>query len=222
MSILGSFSGGIIGMILNAGPVAKSVMVILLFFSVVSWTIIFFKLKQLSRVEKEGKKVISLLTEADSLKKLLVHLKNMRESPYYTLAVLAYEGQTVPLATNPKERKENVLDTEKRLRIAIEEENERLEKYLPFLATTANTAPFVGLFGTVWGIMDSFREIGIRGTTSLAVVAPGISEALIATAFGLATAIPAVIGYNYLLARQRRISTHLENFVTYLLGLIEK
>lgn len=222
MSFLDMFSGGVIGMILHAGPVAKAVMIILLFFSVVSWTIIFFKTKQFNQMEKETNQMLSLLNETDSLKKLISGFRTLRESPYYRFILLVYNAQSAAQKENPGHAAENILDAEKRLRIGIQEENERLEKYLSFLATTANTAPFVGLFGTVWGIMDSFREIGVRGTTSLAVVAPGISEALIATAFGLATAIPAVVGYNYLLGRSRRIASRLENFATYVLSLIGK
>jgi biopolymer transport protein TolQ len=108
------------------------------------------------------------------------------------------------------------------LRITISEESVKLERRLSFLATTANTAPFIGLFGTVWGIMDSFREIGTRGTTSLAVVAPGISEALIATAIGLATAIPAVLAYNYCLGRLKRILSRMDNASLYLLNIVDK
>jgi biopolymer transport protein TolQ len=108
------------------------------------------------------------------------------------------------------------------LKITIAEESAKLERRLSFLATTANAAPFIGLFGTVWGIMDSFREIGVRGTTSLAIVAPGISEALIATAIGLATAIPAVLGYNYFLGRLKRILSRMESAAMYLLNIIEK
>jgi biopolymer transport protein TolQ len=111
---------------------------------------------------------------------------------------------------------------ENSLRIVISEETERLERRLSFLATTASTAPFIGLFGTVWGIMDSFREIGLKGTTSLSVVAPGISEALIATAIGLAAAIPAVLAYNYFNGRLRRILSKMENASMYILNLLEK
>ncbi len=111
---------------------------------------------------------------------------------------------------------------ENTLRIVITEETEKLERRLSFLATTANTAPFIGLFGTVWGIMDSFREIGVRGTTSLAVVAPGISEALIATALGLATAIPAVLAYNYFLGRLKRIISKMENASMYIINILDK
>jgi biopolymer transport protein TolQ len=222
MWFVDALSSGIAGMILHAGPVAKAVMAILFFFSTVSWSIIFFKIRQYRRLEREGTNLLPLLEGADSLKKLATGFRSMRDSPYYRLLFLVYRERGVVSKENPGHERKETLDAETRIRFAIQEENERLERYLSFLATTANTAPFVGLFGTVWGIMDSFREIGIRGTTSLAVVAPGISEALIATAFGLATAIPAVIGYNYLLGRSRRISSRLENFATYILALSEK
>jgi biopolymer transport protein TolQ len=91
-----------------------------------------------------------------------------------------------------------------------------------FLATTGNTAPFIGLFGTVWGIMTSFREIGAKGSANLAVVAPGISEALVATAMGLLAAIPAVMGYNHILTRIGRITTEMNNFSSDLMNVIEK
>jgi biopolymer transport protein TolQ len=100
-------------------------------------------------------------------------------------------------------------------------EQARLEKNLTFLATTGSTAPFIGLFGTVWGIMDSFQQIGVSGSTNLATVAPGISEALIATAFGLAAAIPAVIAYNYYLSKINMISSEMENFSSEFLNIIE-
>jgi biopolymer transport protein TolQ len=108
------------------------------------------------------------------------------------------------------------------LKITVGQETEKLEHRLSFLATTANTAPFIGLFGTVWGIMDSFREIGLRGTTSLAVVAPGISEALITTALGLFTAIPAVLGYNFLVNRLKGLSSKMEQACAYIVNLITR
>jgi biopolymer transport protein TolQ len=108
------------------------------------------------------------------------------------------------------------------MRAALGEETERLGSKLSFLATTANAAPFIGLFGTVWGIMDSFREIGLRGTASLAVVAPGISEALVTTALGLATAIPAVLAYNYMLSRLRRVTSKMENSIILIVILLAR
>ena len=98
----------------------------------------------------------------------------------------------------------------------------QLERYLPFLATTASSTPFIGLFGTVWGIMSAFHGIGTQGSASLAVVAPGISEALIATAAGLAAAIPAVIGYNYFINRVRHWATEMDGFMLDLLNVLSR
>ncbi len=98
----------------------------------------------------------------------------------------------------------------------------RLGKYLSFLATTGNTAPFVGLFGTVWGIMTAFREVGLRGSANLATVAPGIAEALVATAAGLAAAIPAVIAYNYYISQLGILETEMRNFSSDLINIIKR
>jgi biopolymer transport protein TolQ len=101
-------------------------------------------------------------------------------------------------------------------------ESDRLGKSLPFLATTGSTTPFIGLFGTVWGIMTSFHEIGMRGSASLAVVAPGVSEALVVTAAGLAVAIPAVVFYNFLSSRLAEIESRMHSFSVEFLNLIER
>ena len=111
---------------------------------------------------------------------------------------------------------------ERALRRATTAQITRLERYLSFLATTGNSAPFIGLFGTVWGIMEAFQEIGKKGATSLAIVAPGISEALIATAAGLFAAIPAVIAYNYFLSRIKRLVSEMDNFSNDFLNSIER
>jgi biopolymer transport protein TolQ len=211
------YGGGVISLFLNVGPVAKAVVGILLAFSLISWTIIFYKLWELSRVEKEGERFVRLASEVDSLKKLLAAYREHPDNPFYRLLLTAYKeavGRENPsVETERSERLHN------RMKIIMSEELERLERRLSFLATTANTAPFIGLFGTVWGIMDSFREIGIRGTTSLAIVAPGISEALVTTALGLFTAIPAVLGYNYFVGKLRGISARMENATLYISNL---
>jgi biopolymer transport protein TolQ len=222
ISDINVYSGGLTGLILSAGPVARAVVVLLLFFSVVSWTIIFYKWHQLSVAESEGRKFLKIAKDSDSFKRLTTMYADSPDSPFYKLVVASYkelagrqkDGVSVGVGTAPAV--ENVL------RASIAEETERLERRLSFLATTANTAPFIGLFGTVWGIMDSFREIGLRGTTNLAVVAPGISEALITTALGLATAIPAVLGYNYLVGRLKGVSVKMENASTYIVNLIDR
>jgi biopolymer transport protein TolQ len=117
---------------------------------------------------------------------------------------------------------EEVATIDRTLKRVAGAEITKLEKSLTFLATTGNATPFIGLFGTVWGIMDAFRQIGFRGSTSLAVVAPGISEALIATAAGLFAAIPAVIAYNYFLSRMRVVTSQMDNFSAEFLNIVER
>ncbi len=219
---LNMYTGGVLGLIGAAGPVAKVVLAILFIFSIMSWTIILVKLKQFSRTEKEGERFIKAVKENDSFRKLINVYRESPDNPFYKLILSSYKEIASRQKDNPRLEKETVPLIENALRITISEESERLSRRLSFLATTANAAPFIGLFGTVWGIMDSFREIGIRGTTSLAVVAPGISEALIATAIGLATAIPAVLAYNYFNGRLRRILSRMENASMYLLNVLEK
>jgi biopolymer transport protein TolQ len=217
------YTGGLIGMILSAGPMAKAVMVILFFFSIVAWTIILMKYRQYSRTEAEGDRFFKAVKEADSFKKLISVYRDSQDNAFYRLVLACYKEVTSRQKDNPgRIHREDIPAIEDMLRVAISDESVKLERRLSFLATTANTAPFIGLFGTVWGIMDSFREIGVRGTTSLAVVAPGISEALIATALGLATAIPAVLAYNYFLGRLKRILSRMENAAIYLVNILEK
>ncbi len=217
------YTGGLIGMILSAGPMAKAVMVILFFFSIVAWTIILMKYRQYSRTEAEGDRFFKAVKEADSFKKLISVYRDSQDNAFYRLVLACYKEVTSRQKDNPgRIHREDIPAIEDMLRVAISDESVKLERRLSFLATTANTAPFIVLFRTVWGIMDSFREIGVRGTTSLAVVAPGISEALIATALGLATAIPAVLAYNYFLGRLKRILSRMENAAIYLVNILEK
>ncbi|MCX5805364.1 MAG: MotA/TolQ/ExbB proton channel family protein [Proteobacteria bacterium] len=160
--------------------------------------------------------------DADSFKKLVTTYRETPNNTFYRLMFASYKEIASRQKENPGIRPEIMPSVENALKITMSEETERLERRLSFLATTANTAPFIGLFGTVWGIMDSFREIGLKGTTSLSVVAPGISEALIATAIGLATAIPAVLAYNYFNGRLKRILSKMENASMYIMNLLDK
>jgi biopolymer transport protein TolQ len=220
ISDLNVYSGGLLGLLSSSGPVAKGVVVILMLFSILSWTIIFYKWKQLRSAERDGESFLRVIKESDSLKGLTNSYRNNPESIFYRLLITCYKE----LSRNKEQAgaKEGLPYVENILRVAVAEETERLERRLSFLATTANTAPFIGLFGTVWGIMDSFREIGVRGTTSLAVVAPGISEALITTALGLATAIPAVLAYNYLIGRVKGVSSKMDNASVYIINLLAR
>ncbi len=222
MSVINQYTGGVLSMLYSAGPVAKAVVVILLVFSILSWTIIFFKFRQYSRTERDGERFLRTIKEVGSFKKLTNIYRGNPDNAFYRLLVASYKEITSIKSDNPGITQDVISRIDNILKITISEETERLERKLSFLATTANTAPFIGLFGTVWGIMDSFREIGLRGTTSLAVVAPGISEALIATAIGLATAIPAVLAYNYFLGRLKRIISKMENASTYIINTIDR
>ena len=219
---LNTYAGGLVGLVLSAGPVAKAVVLVLLFFSVVSWTIFLYKWRQLSSVESDGGKFLKVARDSDSFKRLTTMYADNPESPFYKLLVNAYKEVTIRQKEGQTEVREVLPAVENVLKITVAEEANRLERKLSFLATTANTAPFIGLFGTVWGIMDSFREIGLRGTTSLAVVAPGISEALITTALGLATAIPAVLFYNYHTNKVRGITSKMENASIHIINLISR
>lgn len=217
------YTGGVLGLIYSAGPVAKAVVALLLIFSIISWTIMLVKWRQYARMESDGERFTSAVREANSFKKLLTLYREDPDNAFSRLIFAAYREIVAGQKDAPPEVKPDKLPlVENALRIAVVDETERLERRLSFLATTANAAPFIGLFGTVWGIMESFREIGLRGTTSLTVVAPGISEALIATAIGLFAAIPAVLGYNYFLGRLKRLVSRMENASLYIINIIEK
>ncbi len=222
LSDVNVYTGGLLGLLYSAGPVAKTVVFILFCFSLVSWAVIFLKWRQFSKVDRDGERFLKIIKDSDSFKRLANAYRENPESPFYRLLMMTYKETAVRQKDSLDTKPETAPAVENLLKITMTEEMYRLESRLSFLATTANAAPFIGLFGTVWGIMDSFREIGLRGSTSLAVVAPGISEALITTALGLATAIPAVLGYNYLLGRLRGVSTKLENACGHIVNLVTR
>lgn len=197
-------------LILQAGLVVKAALLILLFFSVVSWAIIFFKHRHLSGADKQTSALMTTLRSSQDLKGLFSVSKKHTLSPVSNIFRAVY--------TEAAHRdREGIRRTLKRYEAV---ESAKLESHLGFLATTGSVTPFIGLFGTVWGIMNSFRGIGATGAASLAVVAPGIAEALIATAMGLAAAIPAVIAYNYYLSRTRQMIVEMEDFSEELLELL--
>jgi biopolymer transport protein TolQ len=199
-------------LILQAGYIVKGVLIILLFFSVVSWAIIFFKHRYFSKANKENDQFMKAYRAGRDPKGLYQVTRAFTISPIANIfrAVYADEGNKDKSETKRLLRRYEALETAK------------LEKYLSFLATTGSTTPFIGLFGTVWGIMNSFRNIGASGAASLAVVAPGIAESLIATAAGLAAAIPAVIAYNYYLSMARRMIVEIEDFSEELVDFFTK
>lgn len=214
-------------LILNAGPVVKLVLLVLVYFSVVSWAIIFYKLLVIHRATKDSERFLDFFWARKRFDAISQGVNNYPHSP---LAVLFREGYQELI--NSRQRAEEGDDysadlggtdhVARALRRAMTLETHRLEKFLTFLATTGSTAPFIGLFGTVWGIMDSFRGIGQTGSASLAVVAPGISEALVATAIGLVAAIPAVMGYNHFVNKVNVLTGEMDNFSQEFLNIVER
>jgi biopolymer transport protein TolQ len=221
---------GILALVWNAGPIAKIVLLILLVFSIASWALIVEKAWQFRRVRRQTVEFLRAFREGRRPSAIQSAARKLRESPLAQLYAAAYQemaGLTeVPDRILddvdeglPAERLEAV---NRALRRAAAHEVAQLEHYLPFLATTASATPFIGLFGTVWGVIAAFHGIGQQGSASLAVVAPGISEALIATAAGLGAAIPAVIGYNYFVNRVKHWATEMDGFTLDLLNLLSR
>ena len=195
-----------IHIISNASLMVKFVLLLLLFFSVMSWSIIIIKVRYIRKAFKESDLFIDYFWKSRDLASAFTKAKQLSGSPEPSLRH-GFSGS------------DNV---KRALRRAINTEMTRISQMVPFLATTGNTTPFIGLFGTVWGIMNSFHGIGQRGSASLAVVAPGISEALVATAAGLAVAIPAVIAFNHFMQKIRVIETELHSFSADFLNILDR
>lgn len=226
----------LIQMISNAGIIVQLVLLLLLFFSITSWTIILMKYLYLRRAFRESTSFTDFFWKSRDLSDAFAKAKRLSSSPiartfrvgYLELKKVSQSGASLSSAS-PGAATESLGSTfsgienvQRALRRAIDMEVSRMAQLVPFLATTGSTTPFIGLFGTVWGIMSSFHGIGLAGSASLAVVAPGISEALVATAAGLAAAIPAVIAFNYFMQKIRTIETELRSFSADFLNIIER
>jgi len=206
------------------------VLLILIFFSLTSWTIIIWKVVELGRAKRSCDAFLTAFWQAKRLDQLYEEVLSIEGNPVAEVFAAGYREAEQVLQARTKGNAEeiNVLtaelsgveSVERALRRAANHEIARLERLITFLATTASATPFIGLFGTVWGIMNSFRDIGTQGAAGLAVVAPGISEALIATALGLAAAIPAVIAYNHFQNHIKVLSNDIENFTADFLNLV--
>lgn len=220
-------------MIMHAGPMGQMVMLTLLIFSLSSWSIIFMKTRMYKKAIQQTDDFLvafwasKTLNDADDA--AAQHPLSPEAAVFQTgFAELQKINQIrnrgdKNSANEPLEMQLATMDNLKRaVRKAESQVIAELGKSLPFLATTGSATPFIGLFGTVWGIMASFHEIGMRGSASLAVVAPGISEALVATAAGLAVAIPAVIAYNFFANQLSEIENEMEHFSTDFLNLVER
>jgi biopolymer transport protein TolQ len=229
----------LIGMIRSAGLVVQLVIALLLFFSVTSWAIIIIKYRYIRRALQESAEFSDYFWKSRDFSNAFAKAKALPGSPLARIFRIAYlelkktsqAGEQLDSAdpgapVHPSfafSARFAATDNVKRaLRRAINTEMTRMTQMVPFLATTGNTTPFIGLFGTVWGIMNSFHGIGLKGSASLAVVAPGISEALVATAVGLGAAIPAVIAFNYFMSKIRIIETEFQSFSADFLNIVER
>jgi biopolymer transport protein TolQ len=218
-----------VAFIAGAGLVVKLVLLILIFFSVVSWAIIATKLVQIHKANGESERFMEMFWKSKNFESINAQLDRFSASP---LALLFNEGFAELKKLKVGERQEEAVgistdlggidNIARALRRATTSEITRLERKLTFLATTGSTAPFIGLFGTVWGIMNAFKGIGETGSASLAVVAPGIAEALIATAIGLVAAIPAVMGYNHLQHKIKVLIGVMDSFSTEFLNIVQR
>ncbi len=232
---LGSnLSGDIWVLFLYAGPMVKGVILLLLALSVICWGISLFKFLILRSALNESESFLDIFWNNQSLRRTFADAKPLENSPLAEIFRSGYlelqqmqkqiDGgtQTSGAQETPSLNLYGLGAIKRALDQAVTAELTRLEKNLGFLATTGSIAPFIGLFGTVWGIMNSFRDIGRQGSANLATVAPGIAEALIATAFGLLAAIPAVVLYNYFLGRIKMLTAEMDNFSAELLNIIER
>ncbi len=217
-------------MLLNAGLMVKLVMMALLVFSVLSWSIIIVKHLMFKKSQNASADFLEDFWNSKTLNEAYNSAQEYTQSPEASVFITGYtELKKISAVRNGGEGAITLdmqLATMENLKRSVRKaqlmESDRMSRSLAFLATTGSATPFIGLFGTVWGIMTSFKDIGERGSASLAVVAPGISEALIATAAGLAVAIPAVIFYNYYSNKLADSESDIDNFSSDFLNLIER
>ena len=215
----------------EGGPIAQVVLVVLILFSLVSWAIILYKFWQFSRVERQTKTFLDVFRKSSKFSEVQAVCRSLAESPLVGLFQAGYGELNTQLrgatgdkpatgATRPTLKSLEAVD--RALLRASGTELAKLEERVGFLATTASITPFIGLFGTVWGIMTAFQAIGAVGSSNLAVVAPGIASALIATAAGLFAAIPAVYFYNHFTHKVRGFAAAMEDFSLEFLNISER
>jgi biopolymer transport protein TolQ len=217
---------GVFDLLSEAGLMAKLVLLVLASSSVMCWAIIVTKWKTLKVVRQQNEVFISTFWNGKDIDEIVSKSDHFPRSPIASVFVngvkeLRKLSAIIPDATSTvgNERMDNIY---RALNRASTNEISTLEKHISWLATTASAAPFLGLFGTVWGIMNSFQSIGASGAASLAVVAPGISEALITTATGIGVAIPAVIAYNYFVGQIKKVATEMECFSQDFINIIQR
>lgn len=214
-----SNSSAIVEMIHNSGPVAFTVLVILLIASIFSWAIMLSKWRSFNRAQTQGQRFIRAFRKSSRLSEIAAVAEQFKPSPL--VSVFGEIHDEYQRQNGGRGLPRNPIALERAAQTASSEALTGMESHMTWLATIAAIAPFIGLFGTVWGIIDAFHGLGTEGAATLRAVAPGISEALITTAAGLVVAIPAVIGYNQLTARLREFGARMDDFGRELLNAIE-
>ena len=213
----GSTDFSLIQLFLRADFIVKSVIIILIAASVYSWALIFEKYKLFKKIEKSTNSFEEKFWKSKSAESFYNSLINREKNP---IANIFQSAMTELIKTKNKSSVIQLARVSRVIEILADKEIRLIEKNFTFLATVGSTAPFIGLFGTVWGIMNSFQSIAISRNTSLAIVAPGIAEALFATALGLLAAIPAVIAYNKFNSDSKKYTGRIENFSKRFLSII--
>jgi len=213
----GSTDFSIIQLFLRADFVVKSVIIILIAASIYSWALIFEKQRLFKKIEKSTSNFEEKFWKSKSAENFYNNLSNRDKDP---LANIFQSAMVELLKTKSKSSSVQSARVSRVLEISGDKEIKLIEKHFTFLATVGSTAPFIGLFGTVWGIMNSFQSIAISRNTSLAIVAPGIAEALFATALGLLAAVPAVIAYNKFNSDSKKYTGRIENFSKRFISII--
>jgi len=213
----GSTDFSLIQLFLRADFIVKSVIILLIAASIYSWALIFDKYKLFKKIEKTTTTFEEKFWKSKSAESFYNSLTNRDKDP---VANIFQSAMTEVIKTKSKSSAVQSARVSRIIEISADEEIKKIEKNFTFLATVGSTAPFIGLFGTVWGIMNSFQSIAISRNTSLAIVAPGIAEALFATALGLLAAIPAVVAYNKFNSDAKRYGSRIENFSKRFLSII--
>jgi biopolymer transport protein TolQ len=222
-----AFSGGVAGLLAHAGWVARVVLAILLIFSLVSWAIIVYKGLVLQKARRHTDTFLNVFRKSTKFSEVNSVCSQLKASPLTGVFQAGYHevNQQVRSGSGEAESRPVVRSIEslsRSLARAATVEVTRLERRLSFLATTASVTPFIGLFGTTWGIMNAFEDIGRMGSANLAVVAPGISEALVTTAMGLFAAIPAAVFYNQFASRVKVLNAMMDDFALEFLNIVER
>ncbi len=219
------YQGEVWQLLTNTGPVARTVLLMLLVFSILSWAIILRKFRTFRAAQRESVEFLKVFRQSKKLSEIRAFCRTLKESPLPEVFQSGYreiESQATVTENPGKPRIRSLEAVRRALQIGASTELGRLEKWLVWLATTGAVTPFVGLFGTVWGIIDAFHGLATAGTASLHSVAPGIAEALITTAAGLFAAIPAVIAYNIFLQRIKEFGAQLDDFSLEFLNMTER